>query len=87
VTRQFAAPAQREKARFTAYHLQAASLVAGLFFTFAFAFAGGVVQAQGASDPAAVAPLVREQVKMERDEFISTHQWDDIKGPWVEVTP
>ncbi|MCJ7799047.1 MAG: hypothetical protein MUP33_04705 [Polaromonas sp.] len=63
----------------TAYPLQAASLVAGLFF----ALAGGVVQAQGASDPAATAPLAREQVKMERDEFMRTHQWDAVAENWV----
>jgi hypothetical protein len=33
-------------------------------------------------------PLCGEQVKMERDQFIRTHQqWDDIKEAWVEVTP
>lgn len=78
-TRRFAAPVQRKKARFTAYRLHAASLVAGLFF----ALAGGVVQAQGTSGPAAAAPLAREQVKMERDEFIRTHQWDAVAENWV----
>ncbi len=78
-TQRFAAPVQRKKARLTAYRLQAASLVAGLFF----ALAGGVVQAQGASDPAAAAPLAREQVKMERDEFIRTHRWDAVSENWV----
>lgn len=78
-TQRFTAPVQRKRARFTAYRLQAASLVAGLFFT----LAGGVVQAQGTSDPAAAAPLTRDQVKMERDEFIRTHRWDAVAENWV----
>lgn len=78
-TPRFASPVKPNKARLTAYPLQAASLVVGLFF----AFTGGVVQAQGASAPAAAAPLTREQVKMNRDEFIRAHRWDTTSDNWV----
>ncbi|MBT9477396.1 hypothetical protein [Polaromonas sp.] len=75
----FAAPVQHKKARFTATRLQVASVVFGLFF----AFTGGMLHAQGASGTAAAAPLTREQVKMERDEFLRTHQWDAVAENWV----
>lgn len=78
-TQWFAAPVQHKEAGCKAYRLQAASLVAGLFF----AFTGSVLQAQGTSAPPAAAPLAREQVKMERDEFIRTHQWDAVAENWV----
>ena len=39
----------------------------------------GVVTAQSASE----APLTRAQVKMERDEFLKTHHYDDVTSNWV----
>jgi hypothetical protein len=78
-TQGFAAPVQHKKARFTATRLQVTSVVFGLFC----AFTGGMAQAQGASGTAAAAPLTRDQVKMERDEFLRTHQWDAVAENWV----
>lgn len=50
-------------------------LVFGLFFT----FSGGMVNAQTVG----AAPMTREQVKMERDEFLRTHRWDTATDNWV----
>lgn len=75
----YAAPVQQKKAHFKATRLHVASVVFGLFF----AFTGGLAQAQGTSDTAAAAPLTRDQVKMERDEFLRTHQWDAVAENWV----
>ena len=58
--------------------IQIAPLVLGLLF----AATTGLVNAQGV-DAKAEAPLTRTQVKMERDEFLRTHQWDVISENWV----
>ena len=78
-TQGLTAAVQHKKARFTATRLQVSSVVLGLFC----AFSGAMVQAQGASGTAAAAPLTRDQVKMERDEFLRTHQWDAVAENWV----
>ena len=78
-TPRYAAPVQQKKARLLAPRLQVTSVVLGLFF----AFTGGMAQAQGTSDTATAAPLTRDQVKMERDEFLRTHQWDAVSENWV----
>jgi hypothetical protein len=46
------------------------------------------VQAQKADKPVKVAaadtePLTRQQVKMERDEFLKTHRWDEPTDMWM----
>ena len=58
--------------------LQAIPLLIG----FLFASTAGVVNAQSASDKADASPT-RAQVRMERDEFIKTHHYDDIASNWV----
>ena len=45
-------------------------------------FSTGLVCAQGTSDASAASPT-RAQVKMERDEFIKTHRWDQINETWT----
>ncbi len=47
------------------------------------ALAGHPSQAQQATSSAASAPLTRAQVKMERDEFIKSHRWDEANQTWV----
>jgi hypothetical protein len=47
------------------------------------ALAGHPSQAQQATSSATPAPLTRAQVKMERDEFIKTHRWDEASESWV----
>jgi hypothetical protein len=44
--------------------------------------AAGWVHAQDAAKKAD-APLSRAQVKMERDEFLRTHRWDEAQENWV----
>jgi hypothetical protein len=53
------------------------ALIGGLL-----AFNGAVANAQGEAVKAD-APLTREQVKRERDEFIKTHRWDPVTDNWV----
>lgn len=47
-----------------------------------FTSATGVANAQGASEKAS-ATMTREQVKMERDEFLKTHRYDTDYDTWV----
>jgi hypothetical protein len=47
------------------------------------ALAGHHVQAQQATAAATSGPLTRAQVKMERDEFIKSHQWDPTNESWM----
>jgi hypothetical protein len=47
------------------------------------ALAGHSSQAQQATSSASSAPLTRAQVKMERDEFIKSHRWDEPSENWV----
>ena len=47
------------------------------------ALAGHHSQAQQAASTAMSAPLTRAQVKMERDEFIKSHRWDETSETWV----
>lgn len=47
-----------------------------------FAITAGMANAQ-ATGGAAGTPPPREQVKMERDEFMRTHRWDPIYDNWV----
>jgi hypothetical protein len=47
------------------------------------ALAGHHVQAQQAAATATPAPLTRAQVKMDRDEFIKSHRWDENSETWV----
>jgi hypothetical protein len=42
----------------------------------------GMVSAQTAADTAAASPT-RAQVKMDRDEFLKTHHYDDVTSNWV----
>ena len=60
--------------------LQVIPLVLGLFLT----SAAGLSNAQGTGDQAG-ASVTRAQVKMERDEFLKTHRWDDTHSAWVSV--
>jgi hypothetical protein len=50
------------------------------------ALAGHPSQAQQTPSTPAPAAMTRAQVKMERDEFIKSHRWDDCV-PWSGVTP
>ena len=64
--------------------LQVATLLVGLLV----ASAAGVVSAQSAGDKSATgapasAPVNRAQVKMERDEFLKTHEYDSDIDNWV----
>lgn len=63
---------------FLTKHLQVLPLLFGLIF----ACTAGVVNAQSAGEQAG-APLTRAQVKMERDEFIRTHQYDQATETWI----
>jgi len=47
------------------------------------ALAGHSSQAQQAKSSAASVPLTRAQVKMDRDEFIKSHRWDEPSETWV----
>jgi hypothetical protein len=47
------------------------------------ALAGHHVQAQQAAATATPAPLTRAQVKMEREDFIKSHRWDEASETWV----
>ncbi len=58
--------------------LQVLPLLLGLMF----ASTAGVVNAQSAGAQAEASPT-RAQVKMERDEFLKTHQWDAGTENWV----
>lgn len=62
----------------TMKRLQALPLLLGLFF----ASAAGVVNAQSAGDKGGASPT-RVQIKMERDEFLKTHQWDAAAENWT----
>ncbi|MEO7161214.1 MAG: hypothetical protein ABJA84_03530 [Polaromonas sp.] len=70
---------QHKKASFKMKRLQVLPLVLGLFFTFSAA----MVNAQTAGATAGATPMTREQVKMERDEFLRTHRWDTETDNWV----
>lgn len=69
---------QVRNGNFTMKRLQVIPLLLGLFF----AFTAGVVNAQTVGGDVA-APLTREQVKKERDDFFKNHQWDETVGNWV----
>lgn len=69
---------QIKKGNFTMKRLQILPLLFGLFF----AATAGVVNAQSAGDKAG-ATLTRAQVKMERDEFLKSHQYDSVTDNWV----
>lgn len=58
--------------------LQVLPLLFGMFF----GLTAGVANAQSAGDKAG-APLTRAQVKMERDEFMKSHQYDPAAENWV----
>jgi hypothetical protein len=58
--------------------LQALPLLLGLLFT----SSATLVSAQGADEKPSM-PVTREQVKMERDEFLKTHRWDYSTDNWV----
>jgi len=59
---------------------QALPLILSLFC----ALGTGAAHAQDmGSTAAAAAPLTREQVKRDRDEFLRTHRWDTITDNWV----
>jgi hypothetical protein len=45
-----------------------------------FGFANGIVNAQNASDKSG---LTRAQVKMEREEFVKSHEYDALTESWV----
>lgn len=62
----------------TMKRLQVLPLLLGLLF----ASTAGVVNAQSAGAQAEASPT-RAQVKMERDEFIKTHQWDAAAENWI----
>lgn len=53
-----------------------------LILTLCFAFTAGIANSQTTSGTSA-APLTRDQVKMERDEFMRTHRWDQYEDNWV----
>ena len=60
--------------------LPALPLILSLFF----ALGAGAAHAQNAGSAAeAAAPLTREQVKRDRDEFLRTHRWDTSTDNWV----
>jgi hypothetical protein len=45
-------------------------------------FSGGPLQAQTMTDKQA-APMTRQQVKMERDEFLKLHRYDAANEEWI----
>jgi hypothetical protein len=47
------------------------------------ALAGHASQAQQAAATSTASGLTRAQVKMERDEFIKSHRWDENSETWV----
>ena len=53
-----------------------------LLLGFLCASTAGVVNAQSTNDQAQASPS-RAQVKMERDEFLKTHHYDDVTSNWV----
>lgn len=69
--------AQIKNRSFTMKRMQVLPLFIGLFFA-----AAGMVNAQTAGDNAVASPT-RGQVKMERDEFLKTHQYDVSTENWV----
>jgi hypothetical protein len=69
---------QVRNGNFTMKRLQVIPLLLGLFF----AFTAGVVNAQTVGGDVA-APLTREQVKKERDDFFKTHKYDAATENWV----
>jgi hypothetical protein len=62
----------------TMKRLQALPLLLGLLF----ASTAGMVSAQPAGDMGGASPT-RAQVKMERDEFLKTHHYDEVSSNWV----
>ena len=62
----------------TMKRLQALPLLLGLLFT----STATLVSAQSADEKPSM-PLTREQVKMERNEFLKTHRWDYTTDNWV----
>lgn len=68
-----------KKVSFTMKRLQVLPVILGL----SFAITAGMANAQAAGGAAGAAPMAREQVKMERDEFMRTHRWDPINDNWV----
>ena len=48
-----------------------------------FALTAGMANAQATGGAAGAAPLTREQVKMDRDEFMRMHRWDATSDNWV----
>jgi hypothetical protein len=47
------------------------------------ALAGHYAQAQQTPSAATPSATTRAQVKMERDEFIKSHQWDPVHETWI----
>ena len=62
---------------FSMKRLQFLPLLLGVVLT-----TSGWVNAQTTAAKAE-APLTREQVKMERDEFLKSHRWDPVNDNWV----
>lgn len=69
---------QVKNGNFMTKRLQVLPLLFGLFF----AFTGGAANAQTAGDNVA-APLSREQVKKERNDFYKSHRYDAATENWV----
>jgi hypothetical protein len=59
-------------------YLHVAGLLAGLNL-----LALGSASAQMATPSTAAGPLTRAEVKMERDEFLKSHRWDEQTDMWV----
>ena len=59
--------------------LQTLSLLLGLVL----ASAAGMASAQQAAGGMGDAPATRTQIKMERDEFLKTHHYDEVSSNWV----
>ena len=54
-----------------------------LLLAIAIGFCGISLQAQTMTDKQAAAPMTRQQVKMERDEFLKLHRYDAANEEWI----
>lgn len=70
---------QSKKASFVMKRLQVLPVILGL----SFALTAGMANAQATGGAAGAAPLTREQVKMDRDEFMRMHRWDATSDNWI----
>jgi hypothetical protein len=70
---------QSKKASFIMKRLQVLPVILGL----SFALTAGMANAQATGGAAGAAPVTREQVKMDRDEFMRMHRWDATSDNWV----